>query len=231
MREKKSPRQSTFLGDTSFETYNYIWKRTSTSSASHDNMQSWQCLCGGGGGVVWNSWNGMCHPVPLGSEYRAHMSDHWLGYRILVQNMHIFRLFLDGYIWFDRFELHICFWNYCHIVFFLNITLNLSRVVTSVVQSLQDCTVCWLVFVAFVSQRKLQNETLKQLKNLTGGFFGFVFFPCTVFNTASSAAPQIPLCRRMLESNPGLLRHRHWQSAALTTWLDLIHWDWKTCIQ
>ncbi len=46
-------------------------------------------------------------------------------------------------------------------------------------------------------------------------FIFYLFF--YVFNTASSAAPQIPLCR-----NPGLLRLRHWQSDALTTRLDLI---------
>jgi hypothetical protein len=57
------------------------------------------------------------------------------------------------------------------------------------------------------------------LQYLNMGIFGFSL--STVVNTA---APQIPLCQRMLGSDPGLLRLRHWQSDTRATRASLINY-------
>ncbi len=46
--------------------------------------------------------------------------------------------------------------------------------------------------------------------------FLIFFITLILFNTVSFAAPQNPLCRRTLESNPGQLRLRHWLSGAVS---------------
>ncbi len=69
------------------------------------------------------------------------------------------------------------------------------------------------------SQMRLKHSYRQLVNNYNyqqGDSFGF-FFMYTSFNTASSSAPQIPLCRRMPGLNPGLQRPWHWQSDTLTS--------------
>ena len=63
-----------------------------------------------------------------------------------------------------------------------------------------------------------------------GFFTTFFLYFSSLFNTALSAAPQVTLCRRMLESNPGQLRLRHCPETLTKTRLDLIHELFYKCI-
>jgi hypothetical protein len=65
------------------------------------------------------------------------------------------------------------------------------------------------------------DQRNKELIGNRGDIFGFFY---ALYSTLLHLPPpQNPLCQKMLGSNPGLLRLRHWQSDSLTTRLYLIH--------
>jgi hypothetical protein len=81
----------------------------------------------------------------------------------------------------------------------------------------------WFSLYCFIDFWLSQSYPKQFFIKFQGGYFWFFLFIYDIQHCLISAvAPQIPLCQRMLGSNPGQLWLQHWLSDALTTWLVLI---------
>jgi hypothetical protein len=133
--------------------------------------------------------------------WRIHMLFHILKLQILYVRVHKITELVDTK---NLFFLCDCFEQLCIRPEFFFVTGSMIYVYMSAFLTF----VSWIFFI--IKSRNLFHTRGQDIFK-QGDFLDF-FSPCTLFNTA--AAPQIPLCRRMLVSNPGLLRRRHWQSDA-----------------